>query len=368
MIDTVTAWLASGEDAVLNGITLRPSSHPNFSTVPAMISGDQGTTYQLLDNSDNKWMLKKFAAGMQPTSEYVDAIQDLVPTRSQFESGFRRIVLNEAGAGASSYQEPEFLAWAEGTVLMPHVAGYTWGELMQIITEGGRTLSKIERLLLCSRLSEAVDLLEASGLSHRDLSQSNVIVDALNVEVSLIDWDSLYHNSLPQQANSTAGSDGYIAPFVRANGSAHPHRTWREHADRFALAVLNAELLTVNSGSRRHVDGGLFDQAELNGRTGQTLIAVKNRLRQLSPAAVTLLDGALNAASFEQCPSPVAWLDVIKQELEKGADSVWTEEETEDPVTVFTPKYEPHFVEIDMSAFVKIDPGVFVKAPGRRRN
>lgn len=368
MINTVTAWLASGEDAVLNGITLRPNSHPNFSTVPAMLSGDQGTTYELLDNTDNRWMLKKFAAGREPTAEYVAAIQHLVPTRSQFESGYKRIVLKEAVAEPSSYQEPEFLAWTEGTILMPHVAGYTWGELMQIITDGGRALSKIERLLLCSRLSEAVDLLEASGLSHRDLSHSNVIVDALNVEVSLIDWDSLYHNSLPQQANSPAGSDGYIAPFVRINGSVDPDRTWKEHADRFALALLNAELLTVSSGSRRHVDGGLFDQAELNARAGQTLIAVRNRLRQLSRAAATLLDAALNATSFEQCPSPVAWLDAIKQELERGAESVWSEEETEDPVTVFTPKYEPHFVEIDMSAFVKIDPGVFVKAPGRRRN
>jgi serine/threonine protein kinase len=240
--------------------------------------------------------------------------------------------------------------------------------LIQTITDGGRTLSKIERLLLCSRLSEAVDLLESSGLSHRDLSHTNVIVDPLNIEVSLIDWDGLYHSSLPQQPNATVGANGYISPFVRANGSVESHRTWREHADRFALAVLNTELLTVNSGSRRHVDGGLFDQAELYARAGQSLFGIKNRLRQFSLAAAILLDGALNATSFEQCPSPVAWLEVINQELKKGAESVWSEEETEDTVTVFTRKYEPHFVEIDQSAFVTIDSNVFVKAPGRRQH
>ena len=368
MIDVVQAWLASGEVAVLNGITLRPDSHPNFATVPAMISGDQGTTYQLLDNSDNKWMLKKFAAESEPAADYVGAIQPLVPTRSQFESGSRRMVLNESSVDQSSYHKPEFLSWISGTVLMPHVAGYTWGELIQSITEGARTLSKVERLLLCSRLSEAVDLLESSGLSHRDLSSSNVIIDVLNVEVSLIDWDSLYHNSLNEPPDTTAGSDGYIAPFVRANGSVEPQRTWRERADRFALALMNAELLTIHSESQRYLDRGLFDQAELYARAGQTLFRIKNRLKQVAPTAAALLDNAVNATSFDLCPSPVDWLAMIDQELKKGTESVWTEEEAEDPVTIFTPKYEPHFVEIDMSAFVTIDPAVFVKAPGRRKH
>ena len=368
MIDVVQAWLTSGEDAILNGITLRPSSHANFATVPAMTTGDQGTTYQLLDSSDNRWMLKKFGAETEPAADYIAAIQTLVPTRSQFESGSRRMVLSESSVDSSAYQKPEFVSWIAGTILMLHVDGYTWGELIQSITEGTRPLSKVERLLLCSRLTEAVDLLESSGLSHRDLSSSNVIIDPINVEVSLIDWDSLYHSSLKQQANATAGTDGYIAPFVRANGSLEPQRTWRERADRFALALLNAELLTVQAQSQRYLDHGLFDQAELYARSGQTLFRIKNRLRQLSPPAAASLDTALNATSFDMCPSPVEWLAVINEELEKGTESVWTEEETEDQTPIFAPKYEPHFVEIDMSAFVTINPDVFVKAPGRRKH
>src|ERR1700752_1518104 len=131
MIDPVQAWLASGEDAVLNGITLRPDSHPNFATVPAMLAGDQGTTYQLLDSSDDKWMLKKFAPEWEPAADYVAAIQSFVPTRSQFESGSGRMVLTEASAETSPYQTPEFLSWIAGTILMPHVAGFTWGELIR---------------------------------------------------------------------------------------------------------------------------------------------------------------------------------------------------------------------------------------------
>ncbi|HXQ35174.1 MAG TPA: hypothetical protein VN843_14255, partial [Anaerolineales bacterium] len=343
-------------------------SHPNFATVPAMLAGDQGTTYQLLDSSDDKWMLKKFAPEWEPAADYVAAIQSFVPTRSQFESGSGRMVLTEASAETSSYQTPEFLSWIAGTILMPHVAGFTWGELIRSITEGTRKLSKIERLLLCNRLSEAVDLLEASGLSHRDLSSSNVIIDPLNVEVSLIDWDSLYHKSFNQQPNATAGTDGYVAPFARTNGTVDPQRTWQERADRFALALLNTELLTVHSESKPYLDRGLFDQAELNARAGQTLFRIKNRLKQLSPRAATLLESALNAASFDLCPSPVDWLAVIDQEMKKGAESVWSEEEIEDSVPTFMPKYEPHFVEIDKAAFVTIDPGVFVKAPGRRQH
>lgn len=370
MVDVMQAWSGAGVPAVLDDIALKPRRADASSTVPLMIKGGQASVYCLTDGNNGQWWLKKFLPGREPAPAYVEAIQPLIPCRPGFESGFERRVLKGSSVSDSAYSNPEFASWVDGTILMREVAAPTWAELAASIKTGAKALPRVERLFLCGKLSEKVDWLESASLAHRDLSAANVMVDPVNVEVHLIDWDSLYHPSLAMSANAAPGTEGYMAPFVRADGGADARLTWQEGADRFALAILNAEILAVSADSALSPGGGLFAQDALYNRTGRTVSDVRNNLQHSCPGAARLLDAALTAPSFEKCPGPSDWINLLGTEMPNGAHEVWAEESppAEEARSVYTPPYEPHFVEVNSSAFVRLNRKAFVEAPRGRRS
>jgi serine/threonine protein kinase len=357
-----------GQPAVLDGVALRPRTADAPSTIPLVTRGGQAWAYQLVDDNDEGWVLKKFLPGKQPDAAYLDEIRALVPNRQGFESGFERNVLNDSSVSASAYCEPEFQFWISGTVLMRQVVSPTWAELALSIREGTGSLSRVERLFLCAGLSEKLEWLESAGLAHRDLSSTNVMIDKVNAEVHLIDWDGLFHSSLALPPNATPGTDGYLAPFVEAGAAAAP-LTWQEHSDRFGLTILNAEILSVHAGSPLVGEGGLFDQEDLYKRAGGTVSEVHKNLQHHFPAAAKLLDAALGARSFEKCPSPTDWINLLNRELPNSAEAVWSEENSpvEEAQSIYAPSYEPHFVQVNSAAFVRVNRKAFVKAPPSHR-
>jgi hypothetical protein len=369
MADVMHAWSGTGQQAILDDVALKPRTVDASSTVPLVIRGKQAWAYYLVDDNDEGWILKKFLPAKDPGPAYQAEIRALIPSRPGFESGFERKVLNGLSVSAAAYCEPEFQSWISGTILMRQVVSPTWAELAVSIREGAKVLSRVERLFLCAKLSEKLEWLESAGLAHRDLSSTNVMIDPVNVDVHLIDWDSLFHSTLLLPSNATPGTDGYIAPFVGAGGEAAAHLTWQEHSDRFGLTILNAEILSVNAGSPLAGEGGLFDQEDLYDRAGRTVFEVRNNLQHYFPAAAKLLDAALVARSFEKCPGPSDWINLINRELPNSAQAVWDEESSpvEEAQSVYAPSYEPHFVQVNSAAFVRVDRKAFVKAPPGRR-
>jgi serine/threonine protein kinase len=328
--------------------------------------GEQGSSYYLVDDDDNGWVLKKFFRETEPDNAYVEAIQAMIPEKTGFESGFGRKVLRTSSVSSLGYAHPDFQDWIDGTILMPQVTSPTWAELSVSIREGSAVLSRVERLLLCQKLSEMVGWLESAGLAHRDLSSTNIMMDVLNIEIHLIDWDSLYHSTLEMPPNTSCGTQGYIAPFVKDSGAAEVRASWQESADRFALAMLNVELRVIGAGlSIREMS---IDQDELQNRAGKRLESVRTNLRHISPTAVELLDAAITARSFAECPSPTDWIELAETELASSGQNTWDRESSAavDEEKIYAADYEPHFVEINGSAFVKIDRRAFVKAPAAR--
>jgi serine/threonine protein kinase len=334
--------------------------------MPLTARGEQASAYYLIDDNDKGWVLKKFFPETQPDDIYVDAIQTLIPGKPGFESGFEREVLRSSSVSGSAYVQADFKTWIDGSILMPEVMAITWAELSGSIRQEYTVLSKVERLLLCQKLAEVVGWLEASGLAHRDLSSANVMMDTLSIEIHLIDWDSLYHATLEMPANMTCGTDGYIAPFVKDDGAGNAGATWQENSDRFALAMLNVELLTARAGAS--FSGGLIEQGELQNRAGKGIEAVRDSLRHTFPVAVEFLDAALTARSFADCPSPSDWIDLAETELANSSQTTWERESSPEPEvdSIYAAEYEPHFVKVNESAFVKIDQRAFVNAPAAR--
>jgi hypothetical protein len=365
MVDVIQSWLESGQYAVLDGITLTPLRVDEMSPLALTSRGDQASVYHLVDDYDTGWVLKKFFPETEPDSAYVDSIQRLIPGKPGFESGFERRVLTGASVSASAYAAADFQAWVEGAILMPRVMCLSWAELCASVRAGAVVLSRVERLLLCQKVSEMVGSLELAGLAHRDLSASNVMMDTLNIEVHLIDWDTLYHASLEMPFNTTGGTPGYIAPFVEADGVGEPASTWLPNSDRFALTVLNAELLCA----ARAVGGGLSGQkdAQDQDRLGGFTV-LRDRLRGSMPAAIAFLDAALNSQSFADCPSPSEWIELAEAELASSGQSTWEEAGTPDveEESLYAADYKPHFVEVNESAFVRVKESAFVHAPAAR--
>ena len=104
---------------------------------------------------------------------------------------------------------------------MPKVPGQPWSSMADQIREGTCELSILKRLQMSLSLAECIDRLETCGCSHRDLSCGNVFVSQ-NSCVYLIDWDCLYNKQLPFQANTTAGTMGYMPSFIKkSSGKEH---------------------------------------------------------------------------------------------------------------------------------------------------
>src|SRR5205085_10857610 len=108
---------------------------------------------------------------------------------------------------------------------------------------------------------------------------------------------------------------------------------------------------------------------ELYHRTARTLIDVGHYLQHASPAAAKVLDATLTAPNFEKCPSPSDWINLLNAEMPNGAHEVWAEESTptDEAKSVYTSPYEPHFVEVNSSAFVRLNREAFIEAPRERR-
>jgi Protein kinase domain len=306
-MNVAAEWLRSGERASLDGIELIPLAYPEFASMPISLERGQATAYVLEDRQSRGWILKKFLPGRDPEITYVRAIRSLVPHEAGFESGSQRRILTARAVGRG-FDTPEFTEWIEKTVLMPRVVGMDWLALGDSLRYGTTTLSEEARVAMCRSLVSHVRALESSGISHRDLSITNVFIDPATWTVHVIDWDALYHSSLALPSNTRVGTPGYIAPFVMTTGGEDARKNWCPHADRFSMALLCAEFLMIDRGSDLTHDGGLFEQGELYAGSGPTIRKVLLGLMLRYPAIARLFDRTLRAETFTGCPSPDEWL------------------------------------------------------------
>jgi serine/threonine protein kinase len=351
MSDALQDWFRSCQFANIDGIELAPRPHPVLAGYPFEVSRGQAKAYYLLDSNNQHWILKKFLPAKSPDARYINAIQALIPREPGLESGFERKVLHTTNIAATGYCTQDFANWIANTILMPVVRCDSWADLADAIRDGRQSLHKDQRTALCENLSEKIRCLERNGLSHRDLSSTNVFVDLQKLEVHLIDWDSLYHSTLSMPAQTTFGTDGYIAPFVKVNGIEDPTVSWTTNSDRFSLAILNAELLGLGQGSPITHDGGAVDQYEIYSRGGRNITDTLDRVRLNCPKAARLIEASLNATSYDQCPSPDDWLRALRRvgipSEAKGADAF----------------DGARFVRVNNNAFVTLNQAAFVRPP-----
>ncbi|HEU0297849.1 MAG TPA: serine/threonine-protein kinase [Longimicrobium sp.] len=200
----------------------------------------------------------------------------------------------------------------EYAILMPWVQGLSWFDML---AGGGQTavLNREECLDLALRLAGVLAGLEERGIAHCDLSAANVIVDPRTLQPSLIDVEDIYADVMQPPSALTLGTPGY------------QHRTsmqgvWRIDGDRFAGAVLIAEMLGWYDDEVRAASYGetYFDPSELQMGGSERLRMLQHAIgaqgRAGSPASravSNLLEQAWNSVTLQECPTLGAWREAL---------------------------------------------------------
>lgn len=343
-------WLDSGQAAVIDGLALRPQPHPVSGHIVLSTSKGQAAVYYLRDDGQGEWMLKKFHPGRAPDAANILAVQSLVPREKGFEAAFQRRCVRSDMVSRSGFASPQFLDWIDSTLLMPRVIAADWSEMVGKVRDGTADLSLGDRVTLVENLCAKIEVLERAQLAHRDLSATNVMVDA-SLGIHLIDWDSLYAPSLQMPANTTVGTNGYAAPFIRERNN-DPAATWAVGGDRFALAVLILEAFAAASGCALTGDGGLLEQSELDARGGPSIQQALEAAGRHTDVVEPLFRQTLQAYGALDCPSPSDWMQSFRDVAAMPRHTA-----SQPVLGGFVPLDLSVFVQLDRSRFTPLYPG-----------
>ncbi len=305
--EAMNKWFSSKKPAQIESLKLFLRESPILKGKPLSVQQGQAEVFFARSKNGSKVILKIFHEGKSPNAAYLNKTATILPSHPALRCGKEREILTATSLRKNQgvYYSKDLGNYLEGGIVMPFIPGLDWMSVIDQIRNGRRVLSRENRLKLCISLAQTIKLLEEHQISHRDLSGGNVFIDPSTFNVSLIDFDSLYHPNLMMPKISAIGTEGYIAPFVDSKKTALTHS---HIADRFALMVLCVEFLILDSSSPFSHEGGIFKQEEIYRRSGKTIFYAQEKLKKHYPAMLKLFMQALNSRSFNQCPAPHDWL------------------------------------------------------------
>lgn len=270
--------------------------HP---AVPVLAFGQEGrkaTIYQLANNG----RLFAFKIFKQPYR--FPRLVDTCQTLSQFKTlaGLEvceRICLTPALTPALLHDYPE-MAYA---VLMPWVVGTTWFDILQ----QKQALTQAMSRQLGQRLAQVLAGLEEERLAHCDIAGPNVIVNDAAGTVSLIDVEDMYGNDLVLHDAFPMGTAGYQHRSVRGA----PMGQWHAAGDRFAGAVLLAEMLTWHQPAIRQAADAehFFTDDELQNNQSPKYQVMVDALNEISRELAQLFTRSWTATTLADCPLLREW-------------------------------------------------------------
>jgi len=307
--EVMEQWVKNGRYAVVCQKRIKPIENNRLKGKPLSSQKGQAEAFFLKDDKGRWLVLKKFHSGRAPDRSYLLKVGSLLPRDPGFICGTERHILSKADLVKTRgcHYNAELARWLEGTVMMPRIGGDDWTTVADEIRDSTRDLDATQRLTLCRNLTRLVELLEAAHCCHRDLSCGNVFIETSTGAVSLIDFGSFFHRSLPMPKVTTCGTEGYTTPYAWDNGTLNACRTWCEHADRYALSLINAEFLLVTRGTKATNEGGIFEQSELRNRFGRGVTSILGELGRQYPKAAQLLQRTIHSRAPKDCPSPGEW-------------------------------------------------------------
>jgi WD40 repeat protein/tetratricopeptide (TPR) repeat protein len=190
-------------------------------------------------------------------------------------------------------------------VLMPWIDGPTWTEIIL----DKRALTREQSFHLAYALAENLAAMEERGVAHCDLSAPNVLVPLLAPDsglfapVELVDVEQLYAPDLARPEAIPSGSLGYAHQTAREG-------LWHAKADRFAGAILIAEMLGWCDARVQIAAWGesYFDPNELQQDTGRYQNLIRALRDEWGDAVAKLFARAWRSDTLDDCPTFGEWL------------------------------------------------------------
>jgi hypothetical protein len=295
-----TSGNASFEPAIglklrLFGDEYEIQEHPGAKGLMFSAEGGKGIVYQVTDRNRKRWGLKIFFLKYR-TQRMLESAESLhlVARYEGLMAAARRIVTPGEG-DARTYPDLHY------SVLMPWVPGRTWFDSLQRLEnkkpeERSRLYELGDGRQRASQFLRVMEQLEALGAAHTDISAGNVMIDYAANSTQLLDLEDMYLPSGPEPEPKATGTPGYDHP-----SGIH---TWRPSGDRYAAAVLSAELLLMAADefARQAVSNGFFlgnrDQAVARGRFADA----EPFLKTVAPGFAMLFTEAWTSDLLDSCP------------------------------------------------------------------
>src|SRR5262249_7077113 len=173
----------------------------------------------------------------------------------------------------------------------------------------GEELSERECLALAREMATVLKGLEDRGLTHADISSNNVIVQSGSPSrVELIDVEDMYHKGFFPPEHAPAGTPGYN------HRPSSEESYWNPFGDRFAGAVILAEMLTWRQPGIRNrcAEVSYFQANEMCKPFDPKYVAMIAALREHSKEVADLFARAWNSKNLSDCPSLGEWLSALQ--------------------------------------------------------
>jgi len=282
----------------------RVAPHPSAVDTPYGQEGRAAIVYKL-DSIDESLALKVFKPRFCTPNLTSIANRTLSCASIPGLAVCRRTVLTPQRQARLLRQFPD-LTYA---VLMPWIEGPTW---MQVLLEKTAFTSQ-QALFLAQSFAQILSEMEQQGIAHGDLSAPNLILPFLSsseqsksyAPVELVDVEQMYAKNLERPETIPSGSEGYAHPTVRKE------KIWNDRVDRFAGAILLAEMLGWCDRQVRSAAWGecYFDPRELqNSNSHRYRLLRDSLLGHWGTGVVAILDRAWNSDLLEDCPTFGSWL------------------------------------------------------------
>jgi multiple sugar transport system substrate-binding protein len=303
---------AVNQELVIDGVTYRVAEHPAAVGIPYGQEGRAAIVYQLVSpwpsqgegQGEGLRALKVFKPRYRSPGLVMLAGRLVSFASLPGLQVCRRSVLAPQHHVELLRQYPD-LTYA---VLMPWVEGPTW---MEVLLEK-RAFTPAESLAVARSLVEILVAAEQRNLAHCDLSASNVMLPLLagGAGVALVDVEGMYGPVLERPREVMSGSPGYA------------HRTasegiWSAEADRFAGAVLVAEMLGWCDRRVREAAWGedYFEPQEMQ-RDGDRYRLIMGVLQERWDGGVAgQFERAWRSETLADCATFGEWLVTLPEEV-----------------------------------------------------
>lgn len=321
-----------GDEVVINDVAYTIGQHPAAPGLAYAQAGRQGIVYQLIPRDGSihgakalKMFFPKFRIpAMVYQSEHMEPYSEIPGLQV-----CKREVLTPERNGALIGEHPDLLY----AVLMPWVQGLTWFDVIS----DQKQLTAEESLKLARALASTGSAMEQRGLAHCDMSAPNVMIpffsevqnSSLTSAVELVDVEQMYSSKMDRPDALLAGSPGYAAHRTVHSG------LWSSYADRFAGAVIIAEMLSWSDPVIVEKAWGesYFDQHEMQ-TASERYFAMRSSLEKRWGSKLSdLFIRAWESHDLSSCPTFGEWYIALASVDTQLADALLAASESEGDAT-----------------------------------